>query len=54
MPKCKPWNHTIDLKPDFMPKKGRVIPFFDPEMEEVWNFIDRELKKGYIQPSKFL
>ena len=26
MPMCKPWDHRIDLKQDFQPKKEQLIP----------------------------
>ena len=48
---CKPWDHKIDLRPDFSPKKGRVIPLSDVEREELKKFIDTQLAKGYICPS---
>ena len=48
----KPWDHTIELKETFKPKKGRLIPLSREEQEEVSAFIDDQLKKGYIQPSK--
>ena len=40
----KPWDHTIDLKDMFKPKKG--------QQEEVMAFLDDQLKKGYVHPSK--
>ena len=52
MPMRKPWNHVIELKNIFKPKKGRLIPLSYEEQEEVSAFIDDQLKKGYIQPSK--
>jgi hypothetical protein len=52
MPICKPWDHAIDLKPNFVPKKGQVIPLSDAELEKVRNFINSEQEKGYICPSK--
>ena len=52
MPMRKPWNHAIELKNIFKPKKGRLIPLSYEEQEEVSAFIDDQLKKGYIQPSK--
>ena len=52
MPVRKPWDHAIDLKPDFVPKKGQVIPLSDAELEEVRNFINSKQEKGYICPSK--
>ena len=48
----KPWDHAIKLKEMFKPKKGRLIPLSREEQEEVSAFIDDQLKKGYIQPSK--
>ena len=44
----KPWNHTIDLKETFKPKKGHIIPLSPAEQEEVMAFLDDQLKKGYI------
>ena len=48
----KPWDHAIDLKDMFKPKKGRIIPLSPQEQEEVTTFLDDQLKKGYIRPSK--
>ena len=44
----KPWDHAIELKETFKPKKGRLIPLSQEEQEEVSAFIDDQLKKGYI------
>ena len=52
MPLRKPWDHAIDLKNTFQPKKGHIIPLFPAEQEEVSTFIDDQLWKGYIRPSK--
>ena len=52
MPIRKPWDHAIDLKDTFKPKKGRIIPLSPQEQEEVTAFLDDQLKKGYIRPSK--
>jgi predicted Rossmann-fold nucleotide-binding protein len=48
----KPWDHAIDLKEIFKPKKGRLIPLSPEEQKEVSNFIDDQLSKKYIRPSK--
>ena len=48
----KPWDHVIELKDTFKPKKDRLIPLSHEEQEEVSAFIDDQLRKGYIQPSK--
>jgi len=48
----KPWDHTINLKEDFVPKKGRTYLIFRQEKEEVQEFVKEQLRKGYIRPSK--
>ena len=35
MPQRKPWDHAIDLKDTFKPKKGHIIPLSPAEQEEV-------------------
>ena len=52
MPIRKTWDHMIELKETFKPKKGRLIPLSHEEQEEVSAFIDDQLKKGYIRLSK--
>jgi len=53
IPTRKIWNHAIDLKEMFKPQKGRIYPFSKDEREEVQKFMDDQLRKGYIRPSKF-
>ena len=48
MPLRKPWDHAIDLKDMFQPKKGHIIPLSPMEQEEVPALIDDQLDKGYI------
>ena len=43
MPLRKPWDHAIDLKDMFQPKKGCIIPLSPTEQEEVSAFIDDQL-----------
>ena len=38
----------------FKPKKGHIIPLSPAEQEEITAFLDDQLKKGYIRPSKSL
>jgi len=52
MPTRKAWDHTIDIKEGFVPKKGKVYPLSRKEREEVREFIREQLRKGYIQLSK--
>jgi len=52
MPTRKTWDYAIDLKEMFKLRKGRIYPLFKKEREEVQNFIEDQLRKGYIWPSK--
>ena len=48
----KPWDHAINLKEDFVPRKGWIYPLSRTEKKEVQAFVESQLKKGYIRPSK--
>ena len=48
----KLWNHAIDVKEQFILKKGKVYLLLREEREEVCKFISEQLRKGYIRPSK--
>jgi len=48
----KAWDHAIDLKEGFVPKKRRIYPLSRVEREEVQEFVKDQLRKGYIRPSK--
>jgi len=52
MPTRKVWDHAIDLKETFKPQKERIYPLSKNEREEVQNFVEDQLRKGYIRPSK--
>ena len=52
MPVQKPWDHAIELKEEFILRKGKVYSLSRDEREEVQVFIEDQLRKGYIQPSK--
>ena len=52
MPMRKIWDHAIDLKEDFKASKARVYPLSRNKREEVQQFIDDHLRKGYIRPLK--
>jgi len=52
MPTRKVWDHAIDLKETFKPQKGRIYPLSKDKREEVQNFVEDQLRKGYIRPSK--
>jgi len=54
MPVRKPWDHAINLREDFVPRKGRIYLILREEKEEVREFVEEQLRKGYIRPSKSL
>jgi len=39
MPTRKTWDHAIDLKEGFVPKKGKIYPLSRVEREEVQEFV---------------
>ena len=52
MPTRKIWDYAIDLKEEFKASKARVYPLSRNEREEVQQFIQDHLRKGYIRPLK--
>ena len=52
MPIRKAWNHAIDLREGFVPKKDKIYLLSRIEREEVQEFVKDQLRKGYIRPSK--
>ena len=48
IPTRKVWDHAIDVKEGFVPRKGKVYPLSSEEREEVREFIKKQLRKGYI------
>ena len=54
MPMRKAWDHAIDLREGFMPKKDKIYLLSRVEREEVQEFVKNQLRKRYIRPSKSL
>ena len=52
MPVRKAWDHAIDLKLDFEPRKAKNILLSPQEQKEVEEFLNSQLEKGYIWESK--
>jgi hypothetical protein len=52
-PHCS-YDHTIELKPSFVPKVAKVYALNPTEREACKNFMDEHLKTGRIVPSKSL
>ena len=52
LPKHKEWDHAIDLKPDFKPKRFEAYKL-SPREEELMNkFVNENLQKDYICKSQ--
>jgi hypothetical protein len=53
LPKHQPWDHTIDLKPNAPETlKTKVYPMPINKQKTLDQFIQKNLEKGYIIPSK--
>ena len=52
MPTRKMWDYIIDMKKEFVLRKGKVYPLSREEREEVCEFIDKQLRKEYIRSFK--
>ena len=52
MPIRKVWDHAIEMKEGFVPRKGKVYPLSREEREEIRELIRKQLRKGYIRLSK--
>ena len=50
----KVWDHMIDVKEGFIPRKGKVYPLSREERKEVREFVKEQLWKRYIRPLKSL
>ena len=44
----KIWDHAIELKEGFTPRKGKVYSLSREERKEVQTFVKDQLRKGYI------
>ena len=48
MPTHKPWDHAINLMPDFVLEKSKIFLLSPDEHEEMSSFVRDQLQKGYI------
>jgi predicted aspartyl protease len=51
-PLSKPYNHKIDLVENAKMKRSKVYPLSIPELKELDNYLEENLKKGYIRKSQ--
>jgi hypothetical protein len=53
LPKHQPWDHAIDLEPDAVTHwKVKTYPMSVIEQEALDKFLEENLAKGYLRPSK--
>ena len=52
LPIRKPWDHCMDLKEGFISQKGRIILLPAEDVQKIKEFIEENVKKGFIRPSK--
>ena len=50
LPPHHPYDHTINLRPDFTPKIAKVYSLNPTEMETCKSFVKEHLKMGWIIP----
>ena len=48
IPTRKVWNHAIEVKEGFVPRKEKIYPLLREERKEVREFVKKQLKKRYI------
>ncbi|KAI5115279.1 hypothetical protein M0805_000711, partial [Coniferiporia weirii] len=51
-PISQPYDHTIELKTDFIPRDCKLYPLSPKEQLALDQFLEENLHKGYIRPSK--
>ena len=53
LPQHQPWDHAIDLAPKAKAVwKAKIYPMLPNKQTELDKFLDEQLEKGYIEPSK--
>ena len=52
LPDRRPWDHAIELSPDFQPLDCKVYPLTSKEQEALEKFLTENLRTGRIRPSK--
>jgi len=49
----KPWDHAIDLKPNFIPKDCKVYPLSPEEQKEQDKFLEETSEKSISDPQNY-
>jgi len=48
----KVWDHAIEVKKGFVPRKEKIYLLLRKEKANICEFIEEQLRKGYIRFSK--
>ena len=51
-PEHCPWDHAIELREDFIPKRGKIYNLSPLQQTSLDKWIKEQLGKGYIHQSK--
>ena len=51
LPPRRPWDHAIDLTPDFVAGNCKIYPLATPEQQALDEFLEENLRTGRIRPS---
>jgi len=51
-PEARPWDHKIEMKPDFEPKVFKAYNLSPEEQTELDKFLKEHLDRGTIKPSQ--
>ena len=51
LPEHQPWDHSIPLLPDTTPPFGPIYSLTEKETQELREYLDVNLRKGFIRPS---
>lgn len=52
LPEHRPYDHVIELTPDFKPSRGKIFRLDPHEYQAMKEFVEDNLKSGRIRPSK--
>ena len=52
LPTRKPYDHAIDLEPGSVPSFAKIYPMPPSEQKALEEYLEENLRKGYIRPSK--
>jgi hypothetical protein len=53
-PGKRPWDHAIELRDDFKPKKGKIYPLNPLQQNTLDEWIKEQLAKGYIRANSYV